>query len=49
MMRMPWDGQASRRGSKQPSREETRGEAEMAVHLASVLVLWFSTGSVRRK
>lgn len=49
MMRMLWDGQTSRHGSKQPAREETRGEAEMAVQLASVLVLWFSAGSIRRK
>jgi hypothetical protein len=49
MMRMLWDGQTSRHGSKQPTREETREEAEMAVQLASVLVLWFSTGMVRRK
>jgi hypothetical protein len=49
MMRMLWDGQTSRHGSMQPTREETREEAEMAVQLASVLVLWFSTGMVRRK
>ena len=36
--RLLWDGQTSRHGSKQPAREETREEAEMAVQLASVLV-----------
>lgn len=49
MMRMLWDGQTSRHGSKQPAREETRQEAEMAVQLACVLVLWFSADMVRRK
>jgi hypothetical protein len=49
IMRMLWDGQTSRHGSKQPTREETREEAEMAIQLASLLVLWFSTGLVRRK
>jgi hypothetical protein len=49
IMRMLWDGQTSRHGSMQPAREETREEAEMAVQLVSLLVLWFSTGMVRRK
>lgn len=49
MIRMLWDGQTSRHGSKQPAREETREEAEMAVQLASVLVLWFASGMIRRK
>jgi hypothetical protein len=49
MLRMLWDGQTSRHGSKQATREETREEAEMAVQLASVLLLWFANGMVRRK
>lgn len=49
MMRMLWEGQTSRHGSKEPARDETREEAEMAVQLASVLVLWFASGMVRRK
>jgi hypothetical protein len=49
MMRMLWEGQTSRHGSMEPMRDETREEAEMAVQLASLLVLWFSTGMVRRK
>lgn len=49
MMRMLWQGQTSRHGSKEPARKETPAEAEMAVQLASVLVLWFTTGKVRRR
>jgi hypothetical protein len=49
IMRMLWEGQTSRHGSSQPTREETHEEAEMAVQVASLLVLWFSTGAVRRK
>lgn len=49
MMRMLWQGQTSRHGSKEPTRTETLAEAEMAVQLASVLVLWFTTGKVRRQ
>lgn len=49
MMRMLWQGQTSRHGSMEPTRKETLAEAEMAVQLASVLVLWFTTGVVRRR
>jgi hypothetical protein len=49
VMRMLWEGQTSRHGSQEPTREETLAEAEMAVQLASVLVLWFTTGKVRRR
>lgn len=49
IMRMLWEGQTSRHGSKEPTRKETAAEAEMAVQLASVLVLWFTTGNVRRR
>jgi hypothetical protein len=48
IMRMLWDGQTSRHGSKEPARDETREEAEMAVQLASMLVLWFTTGMIRQ-
>lgn len=49
MMRMLWDGQTSRHGSKEPTRNETPAEAEMAVQLASVLVLWFTTNKVHKR
>lgn len=49
MMRMLWQGQTNRHGSREAARKETPAEAEMAVQLASVLVLWFTTGKVRRR
>jgi hypothetical protein len=47
-MKLLWEGQTSRHGSSRPTREETLGEAEMAVHLAVMLVHWFTSGAVRR-
>lgn len=49
MMRMLWQGQTSRHGSREPTRKETLVEAEMAVQLASALVLWFTTSKVLRR
>jgi hypothetical protein len=43
-----WDGQTSRHGSSSPTRPETLEEAVMAVHLAVMLVQWFTSGAVRR-
>lgn len=43
-----WDGQTSRHGSSSPTRPETLEEAVMAVHLAVMLVQWFTSGAARR-
>jgi hypothetical protein len=43
-----WEGQSSRDGSSVPTRDETLEEAAMAVHLAVMLVQWFTSGAVRR-
>ncbi|NNN34420.1 hypothetical protein HLK59_29485 [Streptomyces sp. S3(2020)] len=48
MMRRLWQGQTSRHGSQNPTRLETQQEAEMAVHLAAILVQWFAAGLVSR-
>ena len=42
-----WTGQSSRHGSSAPTRAETHEEARMAVHLAVMLVQWFTSGAVR--
>lgn len=49
MMTLLWEGQMSRHGSRQLAVKESFESAEMAVQLASVLVLWFSTGVVSRR
>jgi hypothetical protein len=43
-----WQGQTSRHGSMRPTRPETLEEAVMAVHLAVMLVQWFTSGAVRK-
>jgi hypothetical protein len=43
-----WKGQSARHGSDTPTRLETLEEATMAVHLAVMLVQWFTSGAVRR-
>jgi len=48
MMSVLWRGQTSRHGGQTPTRMETPEEARAAVHLAVMLVHWFSTGIVRR-
>ncbi|MCX4564692.1 hypothetical protein OHA02_52395 [Streptomyces phaeochromogenes] len=48
MMRRLWQGQSSRHGAQTPTKHETQGQAEMAVHLAVTLVQWFSAGFVKR-
>jgi hypothetical protein len=48
MMTALWEGQTSRHGAQNPTRPETIAEARAAIHLAVVLVHWFSTGIVRR-
>lgn len=49
MMRRLWQGQTSRHGSQSPTPMETQEQAEMAVHLAAVLVQWFAAGLVHRR
>lgn len=49
MMVTLWEGQSSRHGAQKPIVMESPEAAEMAVQVASVLVLWFTTGMVRRK
>ncbi|MFE2412343.1 hypothetical protein ACFXDE_28745 [Kitasatospora sp. NPDC059408] len=48
MMLQLWDGQTSRHGKQRPTRKETPAEAKAAVHLAAVLVQYFSSGAIRR-
>ncbi|MFF1872353.1 hypothetical protein [Kitasatospora herbaricolor] len=48
MMLQLWDGQTSRHGKQRPTRKETPTEAVAAVHLAAVLVQYFSSGAIRR-
>jgi hypothetical protein len=48
MMALLWHGQTSRHAGQFPTRKETVDEARAAVHLAVVLVQWFSCGTVRR-
>jgi hypothetical protein len=43
-----WRGQSARHGSSTPTRPETLEEATTAVHLAVMLVQWFTSGAVRR-
>jgi hypothetical protein len=43
-----WKGQSARHGSSTPTRPETLEEATAAVHLAVMLVQWFTSGAVRR-
>jgi len=43
-----WKGQSARHGSSMPTRPETLEEATAAVHLAVMLVQWFTSGAVRR-
>lgn len=42
-------GQRSRHGGGPNSRRQTQAEAEAAVHLAATLVMWLSTGVLRRR
>lgn len=42
-----WDGQTSRHGKQHPTRKETPAEARAAVHLAALLVQYFSSGAIR--
>lgn len=48
LLQLLWQGQTSRHGGQQPTRNETQAEAEVAVHLAATLVQWFSSGAVTR-
>jgi hypothetical protein len=48
MMTALWEGQTSRHGSQTPTRPESRDEARAAVHLAVVLVQWFTSGIIQR-
>lgn len=49
MMELIWTSQTSRHGAQTVTRDETQEEAEMAVHLAVLLVHCFTSGAVRRK
>lgn len=49
MMTTLWEGQTSRHGSQTPTRPETKEEARAAVHLAVVLVQWFTSGMIQRR
>ena len=46
MISLLWDNQSSRHGGVLPTRDELPEEARAAVHLAAVLVQWFSSGAV---
>lgn len=48
MMTLLWEGQSSRHGARTPTLVESPEAAEMAVQLASTLVLWFTTGMAHR-
>ena len=48
MLTVLWDGQTSRHGGVRPTVPETLEAAQAAVHLAAVLVQWFTTGAVSR-
>jgi hypothetical protein len=48
MLELIWQGQTSRHGAQSATRHETLDEARMAVHLAVMLVQWFTTGAVQR-
>lgn len=43
-----WDGQTSRHGKQSPTVPESLESARAAVHLAAVLVQWFTSGVVTR-
>jgi hypothetical protein len=45
MMRMLWDGQTSRHGGVNPTRDETADEAKAAVHFAATLVEFAVSGA----
>jgi hypothetical protein len=47
MMRMLWDGQTSRHGGVNPTRDETTDEARAAVHLAAALVQFGVSGAFK--
>ncbi|MER6364423.1 hypothetical protein [Kitasatospora sp. NPDC001527] len=48
MMSTLWDGQTSRHGKQSPTVPETLESARAALHLAAVLVQWFTSGAVAR-
>lgn len=48
MMRTLWEGQTSRHGSDTPTVPESLEAARAGVHLAAVLVQWFTSGAVTR-
>ncbi|MFF1794094.1 hypothetical protein ACFVXQ_07660 [Kitasatospora sp. NPDC058263] len=48
MLSTLWDGQTSRHGKQSPTVPESLASARAAVHLAAVLVQWFTSGAVAR-
>ncbi|MFI1152558.1 hypothetical protein [Streptomyces sp. NPDC020817] len=48
LMALLWEGQTSRHGARDQTRDETPEAAQMAVHLAATLVQWFASGAISR-
>ncbi|MCX4808634.1 hypothetical protein OG594_44880 [Streptomyces sp. NBC_01214] len=48
MMTLLWEGQTSRHGARDQTRDETPEAARMAVHLAATLVQWFASGAINK-
>ncbi|MER6251952.1 hypothetical protein ABT224_11360 [Streptomyces sp. NPDC001584] len=48
MMTLLWEGQTSRHGARDQTRDETAEAARMAVHLAAALVQWFASGAIKK-
>ncbi|GAB3980844.1 hypothetical protein GCM10029978_079990 [Actinoallomurus acanthiterrae] len=49
LVRLLWEGHSDRHGGSSLSRPISQEAAEMAVHLATTLVQWFTAGYVRRR
>jgi hypothetical protein len=49
LVRLLWEGHSDRHGGGSRSRPISQDSAEMAVHLATTLIQWFTAGHVRRK
>ncbi|MGI8912805.1 MAG: hypothetical protein ACR2JY_03260 [Chloroflexota bacterium] len=49
ILRLLGEGQTDRHGGSQPTKPVTPEAAKVAVHLAALLVQWFSSGAVRRQ
>jgi hypothetical protein len=49
MIQLLWNGHVARHAGGPSYRPQRQDEAEMAVHLATTLVQWFTSGAVRRR